>query len=261
MDINLAALVAAAGKSLATGIGGCEVDINLAALAATVGESLVRAMVADGWAEVRNRFARIFSVGDPGREQVARRDLDATCKAVRGGRLEAAVAVGRWQGRLEMLLEDHPEIAAELKELVASLVRSEPQAGVVRQSATAGVGSTINQAGHDVNTTSNVRNSRTSFGGPMVLIAVIAVLLVVGGTIVPKIIVSINGGGNGISKDASCREYLQASTEDREHAVKTIGLQVGATGAGNPMARLNVDYICGETPGASVGKVIAQQNY
>lgn len=67
--------------------------------------------------------------------------------------------------------------------------------------------------------------------------------------------------GGGITATTSCADYLRADSQTRDQAVKTIGLDVGARGAGNPMAVLNVDYECGQSPSAAVGKVIAQQNY
>lgn len=75
------------------------------------------------------------------------------------------------------------------------------------------------------------------------------------------VLISVVGCSGGITAATSCADYLRADSHTRDQAVKTIGLDVGASGAGNPMAVLNVDYECGQRPSVAVGKVIAQQNY
>lgn len=235
-------------------------DAALTALAAAAGKAVVQAMATDSWVAFRDRIAQIFSGGDSERERQVAGQLSETRDAIRAGHVEAAVAAGRWQGRLETLLENQPEAAVRLEDLIEKIGRSDSQQTTVQQ-ISAGNRARINQAGRDINNT-NTKNKRTSYGGPLAVIAVIAVVLALGWG-ATKIVVWVRNTVNSatITENTSCRDYLKASTEDRDHAVKTIGVEKGATGAGNPMARLNVDYECGQSPDTPVGKVIAKQNY
>lgn len=236
-------------------------DPAMTALAATAGTALVQAMVTDSWVTTRDRAARILGRGNPARRQGAVEQMEATRASLRSGKVVASTAESRWQGRLEAILEDHPELAEELAQLVENTGGQLSERAVVTQTVRAGNRATVNQAARDINATTNRRTN--NFGGILVVIAVIAVLLIVGGWGVTRLVVWIGDatGSPAITADTHCRDYLQASTEDREHAVKTIGVELGATGAGNPMARLNVDYMCGQSPETPVGEIIAKQNY
>lgn len=238
-------------------------DETTIALAATVGKALVQAMVTDGWGAVRDQFARVLGRGNDDRRVRTAQQLDETATLLRSGRLEQAGATGRWQGRIESWLEDNPDGADELSALLAKIQKGQRRTPVPNQQATASGNSTINQvhggrdaAGRDI-------NKSTHLGGIMVVLAVVATLLIVGSWGIPKVITLVTDAiqSSTITKDTLCRDYLQASTQDRDHAVKSIGLEVGATGTGNPMAILNVDYACGQQPDTPVGNIIAKQNY
>ena len=236
-------------------------DQSLSSLAAAAGDALVAAMVSDSWASLRDRAARIFGAGDPGDERSLTTQLDDSRTRIRSGQQSADLAGARWHGKFEAILERHPDIQSEVRSLLAACTEATSVPKRLEQHAIAGNRSTINQAGRDID---NSKKS-TSYGGPLAVFAVIAVVAILGGGIwAAKTAIVWLGDqttSTSITKDSTCADYLAVSTEEREHAVKTIGVQLGASGAGNPMARLNVDYSCGEHPTRAVGKVIAVQNY
>ncbi|WP_411091778.1 hypothetical protein [Streptomyces sp. 049-1] len=100
----------------------------LLALAAAGGGAIVQAAGTDAWNGVRSGIARVLGRGEQGREQGELERLDRTqavLDAAVEGELErvqsAQAAV--WQNRLEMLLEELPElqrqqVAAELQAVI-----------------------------------------------------------------------------------------------------------------------------------------------
>ncbi|TXS76053.1 hypothetical protein EAO76_11505 [Streptomyces sp. sk2.1] len=101
----------------------------MAALAAAGGTALVGAAATDAWTTARTGFARLLGRGDTRGELVAARRLDGTAAEVERipeARREAVRGelVGSWTTRLGDLLEENPEAAVELRELI-SRVRAE----------------------------------------------------------------------------------------------------------------------------------------
>jgi hypothetical protein len=98
----------------------------LAALAASGGNALVSAMVTDGWAGVKERFARLLGHGDPkatGDAAVRLEDSRAVLAGRSGADLERAEAEQEiaWRTRLADLLESHPEAEGELRAVVTEV--------------------------------------------------------------------------------------------------------------------------------------------
>lgn len=109
-------------------------------LAAAGGSALVTAMVTDGWETVKAGFARVLGRGDAGRSAVAAQRLERSQEVVAGlsgAELERAMAEQQavWEARLADLLEEHPDAATELEELVAQWGGG-PLAGRVQQVVT-----------------------------------------------------------------------------------------------------------------------------
>src|SRR5206468_12775818 len=110
------------------------ISVELATLAGTGAQSLVSAMASDAWAEVKDRFARLLSRGEPRREaaQCDRLDRDREVVLAGGtGDVEAG-----WRVRLLDLLEDDPAAASGLRALLAEtadLLRPGIEMTVVRQ--------------------------------------------------------------------------------------------------------------------------------
>ncbi|GHH94649.1 hypothetical protein [Streptomyces capillispiralis] len=106
----------------------------LSALAAAGGGALVQAMATDAWQECRERTARLLGRGDPQEEsrQEARLERAREELVAAGDDTEqvAARQTAAWRTRFEDLLEDAPQQAEQLRDLVA-FVREQARAGGV----------------------------------------------------------------------------------------------------------------------------------
>lgn len=121
----------------------------LIALAQWAGQTVASAAVTDVWESVRRKFTPLFGRGDPKRTEAAERWLTETHErltAAVGGELESARAYQqqRWQGRFADLLDEDPEVEAELRALVEEIQAQLPP-GVVS------AGDHAVAAGRDVN--------------------------------------------------------------------------------------------------------------
>jgi hypothetical protein len=99
------------------------VDEALLSLASLAGRTVAAAAASDGWEAVKRGLARLFGRGDGARAGVAERRLEQAREELAGvpaGELEVARdrVAAAWQTRLLDLLEEHPEIAGELRALV-----------------------------------------------------------------------------------------------------------------------------------------------
>lgn len=121
-------------------------DPALMALAGAAAQELVKLMTTDGWHAVRDQFARLFGRGDDQRAARHTEQLEASRAELVGGRIEQNATASRWQGRLEALLEEYPELAGQLTALVQQLREASGTAGVVSAS------------GHGVAAGGNVQN-------------------------------------------------------------------------------------------------------
>ena len=94
--------------------------ITLAALAA---QTVVKAAATDGWEAAKRGFARLLGRGNPQQEQLAEQRLERTREQLTdaaGTDLEQArtTLVTQWTGRLTDLLEEAPDLEADLRALV-----------------------------------------------------------------------------------------------------------------------------------------------
>lgn len=74
-----------------------------------------------------------------------------------------------------------------------------------------------------------------------------------------SVLVSIGCGGDAqadITKDTSCRDYINAPSDVRHDAAIRISIDVGASSPGNPMWALTADAACGSNPDATVGAAV-----
>jgi hypothetical protein len=111
----------------------------LAALAAGGGTALMEAVATDGWQAVKTGFARLLGRGDErlaaaveGRLERSRAEL----AALSGAELARARAAqeAAWRARLEDLLEEHPQAADQLADLLdRNPAPADPVTGGVRQ--------------------------------------------------------------------------------------------------------------------------------
>ncbi|MER7467103.1 hypothetical protein [Streptomyces sp. NPDC097981] len=97
---------------------------TLEMLAASGGAALVGAAATDAWQTTRSGFTRLLGRGNPQTEQATAGRLDRLAAEVsRAAGPQELESVRRdlraeWCGRLKDLLEEQPELAAELGELI-----------------------------------------------------------------------------------------------------------------------------------------------
>ena len=108
---------------LVNGREGNEVPLELLALAALAGQTVVAAAATDAWESTKRGFAQLFGRGDQGRAELAERRLEDTrnqLEAVPGPELEQArrQLEAAWKTRLVDLLEEHPDAADDLQDLI-----------------------------------------------------------------------------------------------------------------------------------------------
>lgn len=121
--------------------------MDIGSLVALAGNTIVTAAVTDTWETARHRFARLFGRGKP--DPATERRLEATrsqLAATPGADLEQVRAdlASRWALRLADLLEEDPDVEAELRAVVDEIRATLPASGV------SAVGHSV-AAGGDVN--------------------------------------------------------------------------------------------------------------
>ncbi|WP_422740507.1 hypothetical protein ACN263_15420 [Micromonospora sp. WMMD729] len=101
-------------------------DLSAAGLVATASAALIQAMASDAWLTVKDQVTRILGRGET--ESVANLDrvLEETRDRVLAAppdRRDAALALeaARWEGRLQSRLEQDPDPAAVLKDLISAV--------------------------------------------------------------------------------------------------------------------------------------------
>jgi hypothetical protein len=101
----------------------------LIALAARGGNAIVEAATTTAWPAARSRMARLFARGDEDRRTVMERRLEETRTRLDEVRAQELEPLRRrltqsWTTRLEDLLEDHPDSAGDLRQILDDLVSS-----------------------------------------------------------------------------------------------------------------------------------------
>lgn len=93
------------------------------ALAGAGGAGLVQAMATDAWAVTKTGAARLLGRGDQAREALVAQQLErARVEVGKAGPAATQVRLAQqaaWTARLEDLLAEHPELADELRAIVA----------------------------------------------------------------------------------------------------------------------------------------------
>ncbi len=101
----------------------------LAALAAAGGTAVVSAMATDTWESVKAGLGRMFGRGDGARAAATEHRLErakAELAVLSGVELERAgdAQAAAWRTRLADLLEDHPEVADQVRTMIAQVQAS-----------------------------------------------------------------------------------------------------------------------------------------
>lgn len=108
----------------------------LVALALLAAETVVAAASTDAWGAAKRGVAHLLGRGDPDKEKLAEQRLDQTQQqlqaAAPGQKREQAHTelVATWRTRLADLLEEHPDAAAELQDLVEKIQERLPAVNV-----------------------------------------------------------------------------------------------------------------------------------
>ncbi|GIJ49637.1 hypothetical protein Val02_65230 [Virgisporangium aliadipatigenens] len=102
-------------------------DPMLTALAVLAAQEVVRAMAGDGWQAVRDGVAGWMGRGDAARTARQAGNLDESREEVCDGRVATETATERWRGSFVQLLDEYPELADELRKVLA--LRAPAEAG------------------------------------------------------------------------------------------------------------------------------------
>jgi hypothetical protein len=118
----------------------------LAALAAATGSAVVAAMATDAWRATRDGVAKLFGHGGPQQRSRIEAQMDADAALVEQASDPMQVRQGlapSWQEEMARLLEEHPEVEPQLRELVARVQETLPaeqkhwvQSNIARDNAT-----------------------------------------------------------------------------------------------------------------------------
>lgn len=114
---------------------GAEMAGELVQLVELAGQTVVAAAATDGWGKAKAGLARLLGRGDNRRVQLLERRLEETraeLAAASGAVLESrqAAQAAAWQARLGDALEEHPDLAAGLRDLVSRIQADLPPGGV-----------------------------------------------------------------------------------------------------------------------------------
>jgi len=106
----------------------------LVALAQWAGQTVAAAAVTDVWEAVRGRFARLLGRADARKAEAAERWLTQTHQQLTAAGSDAQqlqeAAAERWAGRFADLLDEDPDIEAELRALVEEVAAQLPAGAV-----------------------------------------------------------------------------------------------------------------------------------
>ena len=145
----------------------------LMALAQFAGQTVATAAVTDVWEAFRGRFARLLGRGDARRTQVAEQWLAQTRQQLTvapGSELERAreAAAERWAGRFADLLDEDPEIEAELRALVEEVAARLPAGAVSAAGHSVAAGRDVNITGSGGGTAAGVIHGNVAPPDPTV---------------------------------------------------------------------------------------------
>ncbi|MFF2542561.1 hypothetical protein ACFVUY_08350 [Kitasatospora sp. NPDC058063] len=113
-------------------------------LASSAAQALVDAATTDAWQAIRSGFLRLIGRGDPQRDQVAAHRLDDTAAQLEQADEEHQEQVreallATWCTRLADLLEERPDVAEDLRNLVQQAAETFP-VGLPRSGQAVGSG-------------------------------------------------------------------------------------------------------------------------
>ncbi|MER6099514.1 hypothetical protein ABT154_27420 [Streptomyces sp. NPDC001728] len=131
-------------------------EAQMVELARAAGAAVITVMATDAWERTRDGVVALWRRVSPSRADGVAGELEATREDLLAARENGDDLVEQelreeWAGRLRRLLRDQPEVAAELRRILAETV-PEPQeagAGTVHLQAEASGSGRVYQAGRD----------------------------------------------------------------------------------------------------------------
>jgi len=80
-------------------------------------------------------------------------------------------------------------------------------------------------------------------------------------TSITAVMVGCGVGGDPITADTTCEEYLQHTQTERHDAAVRISAEIdGVPSGGNPMWGLSLDAACGGSPSRTIGQFFRRDN-
>jgi len=138
------------------------VDPELSALTSTAATTVVQLLATAAWGQAKTAVGRLWRRVHPERADTVEAELaearTEVIAAQQAGDVQAEQAlVDEWHGRLRRLIAVDPQLADELRRVVAELrpllVDAAPQYSMITMQATTFGDSRVNQAGHDLHVT------------------------------------------------------------------------------------------------------------
>jgi hypothetical protein len=118
------------------------------ALAQFAGQTVAAAAVTDVWEAARDRFARLLGRGDARKTQVAEQWVAQTRQQLTAAGSDAErareAAAERWAGRFADLLDEDPDVEAELRALVEEVAARLPTGPVLAADHAVAAGQDVN---------------------------------------------------------------------------------------------------------------------
>lgn len=138
-------------------------DPELTALTSTAATTVVKLLATAAWEQATSAVGRLWRRVHPERAETVQAELEETraevlaARRVEDEQAEQAL-VGEWQGRLRRLVAADPQLADDLRRVVAELRSAladtdAPQGTMITMRATAFGTSRVNQAGRDLHVT------------------------------------------------------------------------------------------------------------
>lgn len=69
-------------------------------------------------------------------------------------------------------------------------------------------------------------------------------------------LLGLTGCGKQLTASSTCSDFLAASPQDQDAAVRKVAAQYHAGNALTPLGRPNIDYLCGNHPKMTLGTAI-----
>jgi hypothetical protein len=143
----------------------------LITLAQFAGQTVAGAALTDAWEAVRGRFARMLGRGDPRKTRVAEQWLAQTYEQLAvaaGAELERTreTQAERWAGRFADLLDEAPDIEAELRALVEEVAAWLPAGSVSAAGHSVAAGRDVNITASDGGTAAGVIHGNVAMPNP-----------------------------------------------------------------------------------------------